>query len=64
MWWRQVARWRRGLALAGAAAIIVAALVAHHSNQLRSLAAYEAIEAARVAALQVTSETSARRRAT
>ena len=57
MWWRQVARWRRGLALAGAAAIVVAAMAARHSNQARSLPAYKAIESSTVAPVQVASET-------
>jgi hypothetical protein len=59
VWWRQVARWRRGIALAAAAAIIVAAFVVHRSDEQRSLAAYKAIEGTRIAALQATSETSA-----
>ena len=57
LWWRQLARWRRGLALAGAAAIIVAAMAARHSNHLRSLHAYNEIEGTRVAPVQVASET-------
>ena len=57
MWWRQLARWRSGLAIAGAAAILIAAVVAHHSNHLRSIAAYQEIEASRVVAVQVASET-------
>jgi hypothetical protein len=57
IWWRQVARWRRGLAVAGAAAIVVAGLVAQHSNRVRSLAAYKAIESSRVVPVQVASET-------
>ena len=57
LWWRQLARWRRGLALAGAAAIIVAAMAARHSNQLRSLHAYNELEGTRVAPVQVASET-------
>jgi anti-sigma-K factor RskA len=55
--WRQLARWRRGLALAGAAAIVVAGLVAHYSNHERALAAYREIESSRVAPVQVASET-------
>jgi hypothetical protein len=57
IWWRQLSRWRRGLALAGAAAIIVAGLVAQHSNHQRSIAAYREIESSRVAPVQVASET-------
>ena len=57
LWWRQLARWRRGLALAGAAAIIVAAMAARHSNHLRSLHAYNEIEGTRVTPVQVASET-------
>jgi len=57
IWWRQFARWRRGLALAGAAAVVVAAFAAHHSNQVRSLAAYREIDAGTVAPVQVASET-------
>jgi hypothetical protein len=57
MWWRQMARWRRGLAIAGAAAIVIAAVVARHSNHLRSIAAYQEIESTRVVAVQVASET-------
>ena len=57
VWWRQVARWRRGLALAGAAALIVAALAARHSNHIQSIAAYQAIESSRVIPVQVASET-------
>ncbi|MEP7086994.1 MAG: hypothetical protein ABI884_06645 [Gemmatimonadota bacterium] len=56
-WWRQLARWRRGLALAGAAAVIVAALAARYSNHERSVAAYREIESSRVAPVQVASET-------
>jgi hypothetical protein len=56
-WWRQVARWRRGLALAGAAAIVMAGFVAHYSNQERSLAAYRAIDSSRIASVQMASET-------
>jgi anti-sigma-K factor RskA len=56
-WWRQVARWRRGLAIAGAAAIVMAGLVAQHSNRERSLAAYREIESSRVVSVQVASET-------
>ncbi|MBA2683010.1 MAG: hypothetical protein H0U66_00760 [Gemmatimonadaceae bacterium] len=56
-WWRQLARWRRGLALAGAAAVIVAALAARYSNHERSIAAYREIESSRVAPVQVASET-------
>jgi hypothetical protein len=57
IWWRQFAPWRRVLAVAGAAAIIVAALAARHSNQVDSLAAYREIEASTVAPVQVASET-------
>ena len=57
IWWRQLSRWRRGLALAGAAAIIMAGLVAQHSNRERSIAAYREIESSRVAPVQVASET-------
>jgi anti-sigma-K factor RskA len=57
MWWRQLSRWRRGLALAGAAAIVVAGLAAQRSNRERSLAAYKEIEASRVVPVQVASET-------
>jgi hypothetical protein len=57
IWWRQLSRWRRGLAVAGAAAIIVAGLVAQHSNHQRSIAAYREIESSRVAPVQVASET-------
>lgn len=57
MWWRQLSRWRRGLAVAGAAAILVAGLVAHHSNRERSIAAYREIESSRVVPVQVASET-------
>ena len=56
-WWRQVARWRRGLALVGAAAIVVAALAARHSSQAQSLAAYREIDASTIAPVQVASET-------
>jgi anti-sigma-K factor RskA len=56
-WWRQLSRWRHGLALAGAAALVMAALVAQHSNHARSLAAYREIESSRVAPVQVASET-------
>ena len=56
-WWRQVARWRRGLAIAGAAAIVVAGLAARHSSQVRSLAAYREIESSTIAPVQVASET-------
>jgi hypothetical protein len=57
MWWRQLSRWRRGLALAGAAAIMVAGVVGHYSNRERSMAAYREIDASRVVAVQVASET-------
>lgn len=57
IWWRQLARWRRGLAVAVAAAIVVAALAARHSSHERSLAAYREIESSRVAPVQVASET-------
>jgi anti-sigma-K factor RskA len=56
-WWRQVAHWRRGLAIAGAAAIVVTALAARHSSQERSLAAYREIDASTIAPVQVASET-------
>jgi hypothetical protein len=56
-WWRQLSRWRRGLALAGAAAILVAGLVAQRSNRQRSIAAYREIESSRVVPVQVASET-------
>jgi anti-sigma-K factor RskA len=59
VWWRQLARWRRGIALAGAAAVLVAALAARHENQAMSLAAYKAIESTRIAPIQVASETDA-----
>jgi anti-sigma-K factor RskA len=59
VWWRQLARWRRGIALAGAAAALVAALAARHSDQAISLAAYKAIETTRIAPIQVASETDA-----
>ena len=57
IWWRQFSRWRRGLALAGAAAVVVAGFAAHHSNRVRSLAAYREIDASTVAPVQVASET-------
>jgi hypothetical protein len=57
IWWRQFSRWRRGLALAGAAAAVVAGFAAHHSNRVRSLAAYREIDASTVAPVQVASET-------
>jgi hypothetical protein len=56
-WWRQLSRWRHGLVIAGAAALVMAALVAQHSNHARSLAAYREIESSRVAPVQVASET-------
>jgi anti-sigma-K factor RskA len=56
-WWRQVTRWRSGLAVAGAAAIVMAGLVAQHSNRERSIAAYREIESSRVVPVQVASET-------
>lgn len=56
-WWRQLSRWRRRLALAGAAAALVAALAARYSNHERSVAAYREIESSRVAPVQVASET-------
>lgn len=59
VWWRQLARWRRGIALAAAAAVVIAAFAMRRSDQERSLAAYKAIEGTRIAALQVTSETNA-----
>src|SRR4051812_49390871 len=57
LWWGQLSGWRRGLALAGAAAIVVAGLAAQHSNHARSVAAYKEIEASRVVSVQVASET-------
>ena len=57
LWWRQLARWGRGLALAGAAAIVMAGLIAQHSNHQRSIAAYREIESSRVVPVQVASET-------
>ena len=57
IWWRQLSRWRRGLAVAGAAAILMAGLVAQHSNHQRSVAAYREIESSRVGPVQVASET-------
>jgi anti-sigma-K factor RskA len=57
IWWRQLSRWRRGLAVAGAAAIVMAGLVAQHSNHQRSIAAFREIESSRVAPVQVASET-------
>jgi anti-sigma factor RsiW len=57
IWWRQLSRWRRGLAIAGAAAVIIAGLIAQHSDHERSLAAYREIESSRVAPVQVASET-------
>lgn len=57
LWWRQLSRWGRGLALAGAAAIVMAGLVAQHSNHQRSIAAYREIESSRVVPVQVASET-------
>jgi hypothetical protein len=57
IWWRQFARWRHALALAGAAAVVIAAFAAHHSNRVRSLAAYREIDAGTVAPVQVASET-------
>jgi hypothetical protein len=57
IWWRQLSRWRSGLAFAGAAAIVMAGLIAQHSNHERSLAAYREIESSRVAPVQVASET-------
>lgn len=56
-WWRQLAHWRRGLAIAGAAAVLVAAIAARHSNHERSVAAYREIDASSVAPVQVASET-------
>jgi hypothetical protein len=58
VWWRQLARWRRGLAIAGAAAIILAGLAARHSDHMRELAAYQEIDASRLGPVQVASETS------
>jgi hypothetical protein len=57
VWWRQLSRWSRGLAVAGAAAIVVAGIVAQRSNRERSIAAYREIESSRVAPVQVASET-------
>jgi anti-sigma-K factor RskA len=57
IWWRQLSRWRRGLAVAWAAAIVMAGLVAQHSNHQRSIAAFREIESSRVAPVQVASET-------
>jgi hypothetical protein len=57
MWWRQLSRWSRGLAVASAAAVLVAGLVAQHSNRERSMAAYKEIESSRVVPVQVASET-------
>ncbi len=57
IWWRQLGRWRRGLAIASAAAIVMAGLIAQHSNHERSLAAYREIESSRVGPVQVASET-------
>jgi hypothetical protein len=57
LWWRQLARWRRGLAVAGAAAIVIAGMAARHSNHERSIAAYREIESSRVVPVQVASET-------
>jgi len=57
IWWRQFSRWRRGLAVAGAAAMIVAALAARHSSRVQSLAAYREIDASTVVPVQVASET-------
>lgn len=59
LWWRQLARWRRGIALAAVAAVLVAAFVARRADEQRSLAAYRAIEGTRIAAVQVTNETNA-----
>jgi hypothetical protein len=59
VWWRQLARWRRGIAVAAAAAILIATFVVRHSNEQRSLAAYKAIEGTRIAVLQATNETNA-----
>jgi hypothetical protein len=59
VWWRQLARWRRGIAVAAAAALMIAAFVVRHSDEQRSLAAYKAIEGTRIAVLQATSETNA-----
>ncbi|MBK5188043.1 MAG: hypothetical protein JJD97_07340 [Gemmatimonadaceae bacterium] len=57
LWWRQLSRWRRGLAVAGAAAILIAGVTTYHSNRERSIAAYREIESSRVAPVQVASET-------
>lgn len=59
VWWRQLARWRRGIAVVAAAALVIAAFAVHRSNEQRSLAAYKAIEGTRIAVLQATSETNA-----
>ncbi len=56
LWWRQLGHWRRGLAVAGAAAILLAGFAARHSNQERSLAAYKAIESSRIASVRFASE--------
>jgi anti-sigma-K factor RskA len=57
VWWRQLPRWRSALAIAGAAAIVVAALAARHSRQEESRAAYRANDASRIAPVQVAAET-------
>jgi hypothetical protein len=57
VWWRQLSRWSRALAVASAAAIVVAGVVAQRSNHERSMAAYREIESSRVAPVQVASET-------
>lgn len=57
VWWRQLPRWRSALAIAGAAAVIVAALAARQSRHEESLAAFKAIEGSRVAPVQVAAET-------
>ncbi|MDQ2767395.1 MAG: hypothetical protein M3Y30_09595 [Gemmatimonadota bacterium] len=57
IWWRQFSSWRRGLAVAGAAAVVIAGFAARYSNQVRSLAAYREIDASTVAPVQVASET-------
>lgn len=59
VWWRQIPRWWHGIAVVGAAALLLAAFVARHSNEARSLAAYKAIEATRITPIQVASETDA-----
>jgi hypothetical protein len=57
LWWRQIPRWRHGIAVAGVAALLLTAFAARHSSEARSLEAYKAIEATRIAPIQVASET-------